>query len=31
MDFLPRSVADADPAMIRTAANLIPASIDPCE
>jgi misacylated tRNA(Ala) deacylase len=29
VDFLPRSVADADPAMIRTAANLIPAVIDP--
>jgi misacylated tRNA(Ala) deacylase len=29
VDFLPRSVADADPAMIRTAANLIPAAIDP--
>ncbi|MBO0845988.1 MAG: alanyl-tRNA editing protein [Nocardioides sp.] len=29
VDFLPRNIADADPAMIRTAANLIPASIDP--
>ena len=29
VDFLPRSVADADPALIRTAANLIPAVIDP--
>jgi misacylated tRNA(Ala) deacylase len=29
VDFLPRSVADADPAMIRTSANLIPAAIDP--
>lgn len=29
VDFLPRSVADADAAMIRTAANLIPAAIDP--
>jgi misacylated tRNA(Ala) deacylase len=29
VDFLPRSVADSDPAMIRTAANLIPATIDP--
>jgi misacylated tRNA(Ala) deacylase len=29
VDFLPRAVADADPAMIRTAANLIPAAIDP--
>ena len=29
VDFLPRSVADADPALIRTAANLIPAEIDP--
>ena len=29
VDFLPRSVADADPAMIRTAANLIPQEIDP--
>jgi misacylated tRNA(Ala) deacylase len=29
VDFLPRTVADADPAMIRTAANLIPAAIDP--
>jgi len=29
VDFLPRSVADTDPAMIRTAANLIPQEIDP--
>jgi misacylated tRNA(Ala) deacylase len=29
VDFMPRNVADADPALIRTAANLIPASIDP--
>src|SRR3954454_8264160 len=29
VDFLPRSVADSDPAMIRTSANLIPAAIDP--
>lgn len=29
VDFLPRSVADADPALIRTAANLIPQEIDP--
>jgi misacylated tRNA(Ala) deacylase len=29
VDFLPRSVADADPALIRTAANLIPLEIDP--
>jgi misacylated tRNA(Ala) deacylase len=29
VDFLPRHVADADPALIRTAANLIPAVIDP--
>ena len=29
VDFLPRSVADSDPALIRTSANLIPASIDP--
>ncbi len=29
VDFLPRNVADADPALIRTAANLIPAAIDP--
>jgi len=29
VDFLPRNVADADPALIRTAANLIPAVIDP--
>jgi len=29
VDFLPRSLADTDPAMIRTAANLIPAAIDP--
>jgi misacylated tRNA(Ala) deacylase len=29
VDFLPRDVADADPALIRTAAHLIPAVIDP--
>jgi misacylated tRNA(Ala) deacylase len=29
VDFLPRSVADADAALIRTSANLIPAAIDP--
>lgn len=29
VDFLPRSVADADPALIRTSANLIPQEIDP--
>ena len=29
VDFLPRHVADADPALIRTSANLIPAAIDP--
>ncbi|MGY2875202.1 misacylated tRNA(Ala) deacylase [Marmoricola sp. URHA0025 HA25] len=29
VDFLPRSVADADPALIRTAADLIPREIDP--
>ena len=29
VDFLPRIVADADPALIRTSANLIPAVIDP--
>jgi len=29
VDFLPRSEADADPALIRTAANLIPREIDP--
>jgi misacylated tRNA(Ala) deacylase len=29
VDFLPRSLADADPALIRTAANLIPQEIDP--
>jgi misacylated tRNA(Ala) deacylase len=29
VDFVPRSLADADPALIRTAANLIPAGIDP--
>ncbi|HEX2893185.1 MAG TPA: alanyl-tRNA editing protein [Marmoricola sp.] len=29
VDFLPRSAADADPALIRTAANLIPREIDP--
>ena len=29
VDFLPRSRADDDPALIRTAANLIPREIDP--
>jgi misacylated tRNA(Ala) deacylase len=29
VDFVPRSLADADPALIRTSANLIPAAIDP--
>lgn len=29
VDFVPRSVADADPALIRTAADLIPREIDP--
>ena len=29
VDFLPRSVADNDPALIRTSANLIPLEIDP--
>jgi misacylated tRNA(Ala) deacylase len=29
VDFVPRSLADADPALIRTSANLIPAVIDP--
>ena len=29
VDFLPRDLADADPALIRTAANLIPQEIDP--
>lgn len=29
VDFLPRSVADSDPALIRTSANLIPAAVDP--
>jgi misacylated tRNA(Ala) deacylase len=29
VEFLPRTVADSDPALIRTAANLIPAAIDP--
>jgi misacylated tRNA(Ala) deacylase len=29
VDFLPRAAADEDPALIRTKANLIPASIDP--
>jgi misacylated tRNA(Ala) deacylase len=29
VDFLPRSVADSDPALIRTSANLIPQEIDP--
>jgi misacylated tRNA(Ala) deacylase len=29
VDFVPRSVADADPALIRAAAHLIPREIDP--
>ena len=29
VDFLPRRVADTDPALIRTSANLIPQEIDP--
>jgi misacylated tRNA(Ala) deacylase len=29
VDFVPRSVADSDPALIRTSAHLIPAVIDP--
>ena len=29
VDFVPRSLADADPALIRTAADLIPPAIDP--
>ena len=29
VDFLPRSDADVDPALIRTSANLIPREIDP--
>jgi misacylated tRNA(Ala) deacylase len=29
VDFLPREAADEDPALIRTAANLIPQEIDP--
>src|SRR3954452_19971385 len=29
VDFLPRSDADVDPALIRTSAHLIPAAIDP--
>ena len=29
VDFVPRTLADADPALIRTAANLIPQTIDP--
>jgi misacylated tRNA(Ala) deacylase len=29
VDFLPRTVADSDPALIRTSANLIPLEIDP--
>jgi misacylated tRNA(Ala) deacylase len=29
VDFVPRSVADADPALIRTSAHLIPQEIDP--
>ena len=29
VDFVPRSLADADPALIRTAADLIPRTIDP--
>jgi misacylated tRNA(Ala) deacylase len=29
VDFVPRSLADADPVLIRTSANLIPQTIDP--
>jgi misacylated tRNA(Ala) deacylase len=29
VDFVPRSLADADPALIRTSAHLIPQTIDP--
>jgi misacylated tRNA(Ala) deacylase len=29
VDFVPRSLADADPALVRTSANLIPQAIDP--
>ena len=29
VDFLPRTIADTDPALIRTSANLIPQEIDP--
>jgi misacylated tRNA(Ala) deacylase len=29
VDFLPRTEADSDPALIRTSANLIPREIDP--
>jgi misacylated tRNA(Ala) deacylase len=29
VDFVPRSLADSDPALIRTAADLIPREIDP--
>ena len=29
VDFLPRDLADSDPALIRTSANLIPREIDP--
>ena len=29
VDFVPRALADADPALIRTSANLIPQTIDP--
>jgi misacylated tRNA(Ala) deacylase len=29
VDFVPRSLADADPALIRTSANLIPQAVDP--
>jgi len=29
VDFLPRREADADPALVRTKANLIPAAVDP--
>jgi misacylated tRNA(Ala) deacylase len=29
VDFLPRNVADTDPALVRTSANLIPQEIDP--
>jgi misacylated tRNA(Ala) deacylase len=29
VDFVPRATADTDPALIRTAANLIPLEVDP--